>query len=279
MPTIHALLVALTYPLGLSTALLLVAALALVFRRRKSAAALAALAVCWSVVWSVPAVSDWLRQSLEDRHPVVAEAALPKADAIVVLGGGAYEWTLRTSDNPDDLVNSRLAAGARAWRAGLAPTVILSGGRGRPGHTEAQNMAKAMARFGVPASALVLEQRSRDTRDNAAFTAILARERGMKRVLLVTSALHMPRASLLFQRRRGRGRGLRARARIGPIGVGPMAAQPQRTVAQWPGTQGVRGPAGRQLGRSSGAAGQAGLARLNAVTQHPISHHERGHGP
>ena len=199
MPTVHTLLVALTYPLGLSAALLLVALLALVFRHRRSAAVLAVLAVCWSVMWSVPAVSDRLRQSLEDRHPVVAEAALPKADAIVVLGGGAYEWTLRTSVNPDDLVNSRLAAGARAWRAGRAPIIILSGGRGRPGHTEAQNMAKAMARFDIPASALLLEQRSRDTRDNAAFTAALAREHGMKRVLLVTSSLHMPRASLLFQ--------------------------------------------------------------------------------
>lgn len=199
MPTVHSLLVALTYPLGLSAALLLLAGLAFGLRHRRVAASLAALAVCWSVVWSVPAISDWLRQSLEDRHPVVAEAALPKADAIVVLGGGAYEWTLRTSADPDDLVNSRLAAGARAWRAGRAPIVILSGGRGRPGHTEAQNMAKAMARFGIPGSALLLEQRSRNTRDNAAFTAALAREHGMQRVLLVTSSLHMPRASLLFR--------------------------------------------------------------------------------
>lgn len=199
MPTVHTLLVALTYPLGLSAALLLLALLALVFRHRRSAAALAVLAVCWSFVWSVPAVSDRLRQSLEDRHPVVAEDALPRADAIVVLGGGAYERTVREAVNPDDLVNSRLAAGARAWRAGLAPTVILSGGRGPPGHTEARNMAKAMARFGIPASVLLLEERSRDTRDNAAFTAVLAREHGMKRVLLVTSALHMPRASLLFR--------------------------------------------------------------------------------
>ena len=199
MPTVHTLLVALTYPLGLSAALLLVALLAIILRHRRIAAVLAALAVCWSVMWSVPAVSDRLLQSLEDRHPVVAEAALPKADAIVVLGGGAYEWTLRKSVNPDDLANSRLAAGARAWRAGRAPVVILSGGRGRPGHTEAQNMARAMARFGIPPSVLLLEQRSRDTRDNAAFTAALAREHGMKRVLLVTSSLHMPRASLLFR--------------------------------------------------------------------------------
>lgn len=199
MPTLHTLLVSLTYPPGLSVALLLLALVALVFRHPRAAALMAVAAVSWSVVWSIPVVSDWLRQSLEDRHPVVAEAALPKADAIVVLGGGAYEWTIRTSDNPDDLVNSRLAAGARAWRAGRAPVVILSGGRGRPGHTEAQNMAKAMARFGIPASALLLEQHSRDTRDNAAFTAQLVRAHGMQRVLLVTSALHMPRASLLFR--------------------------------------------------------------------------------
>jgi uncharacterized SAM-binding protein YcdF (DUF218 family) len=140
-----------------------------------------------------------LRQSLEGRTPAVdAASQLPKSDAIVVLGGGAYEFLGHTDLGPDDLANSRLATGERAWRAGRAPLIILSGG-GRGVHTEARRMAAVIRRWGIPASALLLEERSHDTRDNAFFTARLAREHHLQRILLVTSALHMPRAVFWFR--------------------------------------------------------------------------------
>ena len=60
-------------------------------------------------------------------------------------------------------------------------------------------MAEAIVTLGVPPSALVLEERSHSTLENAQFTARLARERHIRDVLLVTSAVHMPRASLLFR--------------------------------------------------------------------------------
>ena len=196
---LHLLLLSLTYPPILSACVLLCAGLALVLHRRKLAWGLVAGAVVWSALWSVPEVSDRLRETLERRDPVVAEAAFPKADAIVVLGGGILSgWLDRGKIQPGDLASSRLGAGARAWHDGRAPVIILSGG-GRPGHTEAMHMAEAITHLGVPSSALLLEQRSRNTRDNAVFTARLARERGIRRVLLVTSAVHMPRASLLFR--------------------------------------------------------------------------------
>lgn len=59
-------------------------------------------------------------------------------------------------------------------------------------------MAVLMQDFGVPVSALLLEENSRNTRENASFSARLLKERGIGRVLLVTSALHMPRALKLF---------------------------------------------------------------------------------
>jgi uncharacterized SAM-binding protein YcdF (DUF218 family) len=60
-------------------------------------------------------------------------------------------------------------------------------------------MAEAITLLGVPDSALVLEDQSRSTEENAEFSARIGRQRGIHRILLVTSSLHMPRASLLFR--------------------------------------------------------------------------------
>ncbi|HSR65843.1 MAG TPA: YdcF family protein [Xanthomonadaceae bacterium] len=194
------LVVALTYPPTLTAAVLMCAGLALLLRWRRLAVGLAAGAIAWSALWSVPEASDWLRHTLARQYPPVADAALPRADAIVVLGGGQYRWLRDPELDPYLLERSRLAAGARAWLEGRAPVVILSGGSsGGRGLTEAGRMAEAIGRMGVPRSALLLEERSRDTAGNARFTAQLARQRHVRSILLVTSAVHMPRASLLFR--------------------------------------------------------------------------------
>jgi len=198
---LHAVVVWLTYPLALSACLLLAGLFALGFRRKVVGAVLVAAAIGWSTLWSLPLVSDALRTHLESTTPSVAVHALPHADAIVVLaGGGGYTRMDREGLELDDLHDSsRIGAGARAWFAGSAPVVILSGGVGPPGHREADNMARVITRLGIPRSSLLLEDRSHSTRENAAYTARLARAHAIHRVVLVTSAIHMPRASLLFR--------------------------------------------------------------------------------
>ncbi len=197
--SLQELIVWLTYPLALTVALLAVAALVMVFGCRKTGLVVATVALGWSALWSIPQMSDWLRHTLERRHPLVDEDQLPRADAIVVLGGGeGYRWLDWENVDPEDLRSSRLAAGARAWLAGRAPVIVLTGG-GAEGRTEADRMAAAITLLGVPESALLVENESRDTRDNARFTTRLARQHGIHQVLLVTSAVHMPRAELLFR--------------------------------------------------------------------------------
>ncbi len=202
--------VSLTYPLTLTLVLLAIAAVLGWLKWRRSARALAIIGLGWSVIWSLPVASESLRAQLEDRYPMVRESSeLPRADAIVVLGGGMhYSWMKQAEVDPDDLQSSRLAAGARAWLAGRAPVVILSGG-GQGRITEAKRMANAIERLGVPHSAVVLEERSHDTDDNARFSVALA-PGDPPHILLVTSALHMPRATLLFER---------AGARVVPVPV------------------------------------------------------------
>lgn len=198
MSLLHDVVLWLTFPPALSAVAMGFVVFAVILHRTRLALTLGVMALGWTLIWSLPACSVWLRKSLEQRDPVVAASALPQADAIVVLGGGAYDWLDDDGVRAEQLTNSRVAAGARAWMAGRAPVVILSGG-GRPGHIESRRMAVAITRLGVPSSVLLLEQRSRNTGDNARFTAQLARRHGIRSILLVTSALHMPRASLLFR--------------------------------------------------------------------------------
>ena len=60
-------------------------------------------------------------------------------------------------------------------------------------------MALFMGGLGVDRDVLLLESASRNTTQNAVFTAALLAERGINRILLVTSALHMPRAVARFE--------------------------------------------------------------------------------
>lgn len=242
---LRSLMVSLSYPPVLSAWVLLLALLLVVLGRRRVAAGIAAAAIAWTGLWSLPSCSDWLRDTLIDRSPVVADShSLPRVDAIVVLGGGdRYEWMTRAEVDADELPYSRVAAGARAWQAGRAPLVILSGGRGGR-DTEADGMARAITRLGVPASALLLEQRSRDTRDNALYTAQLAQTRGVHHVLLVTSAVHMPRASLWFRD---------AGIRVTPVAV--PEPSPRTGAARWFPSRGALWRSGRAIKEYAGLLG------------------------
>jgi uncharacterized SAM-binding protein YcdF (DUF218 family) len=194
------LVVSLTHPLTFSLWVAVAAVVVFLLGLRRLGVGVVVLAMAWSGLWSIPVASDWLRSLLERQHAVRDEATLPLSDAIVVLGGGGnYRWARQAYVDPDDLESSRLAAGARAWLAGRAPLIILSGG-GEGTTSEAQVMARAIAKLGIPASALVLEEQSQNTADNARYTAELAERSGIGSVLLVTSSLHMPRAHMQFRR-------------------------------------------------------------------------------
>src|SRR5688572_10595002 len=84
--------VALTFPLALTLLVLLVALVAWRLRWRRVSAVLAVLAIAWSGFWSIPRNAEWLRGSLQERHAFAPVEQVPAADAVVVLGGGGYNW-------------------------------------------------------------------------------------------------------------------------------------------------------------------------------------------
>jgi uncharacterized SAM-binding protein YcdF (DUF218 family) len=193
----------LAYPL--LTALLLAAGAGLLLwrGRRRSGAWLLGIALGWLWLWSTPAFSDWLRATLEQRYPPVSLEQLPSADAIVVLGGVAEAAAppLRPDPNLGAAID-RVWYAARLYRAGKAPWILVSGGNlpwGGGEQPESSVMAELLRELGVPAAAILQESASRTTRENRDRSLPILQAHGARRILLVTSALHLPRALALFQ--------------------------------------------------------------------------------
>ena len=163
-------------------------------------------------VLASPVVSDALLGHLENQARALEQRGSQAQrilsgepySAIVILGGAISPMAPPGRRHPDmNAAADRIWHGARLYKKGLAPKIILSGGRG-PGledrseiQTEAQAMRILLLDLSIPQSALVLEDASRTTRENAAQTRRITQG---ATVALVTSAFHMPRAMKTFER-------------------------------------------------------------------------------
>lgn len=158
------------------------------------------LAVLW--VGAMPVTGQFLLQSLERQYPMQAIGTMATADAIVLLGGGMGGDAPPERLQPDlgDAAD-RVWYAAQLYLAGKAPVVIASGGvigwKGET-QTEASAMRQLLVQMGVPMQAIVDEGESLSTYENAINTRPLLTQLGAKRVLLVTSAAHMPRSLAVF---------------------------------------------------------------------------------
>lgn len=148
---------------------------------------------------ATPLLSNSYMAILEGRYPPFRPESSMRFDTIVVLAGGILpKGSLRPVDELMDASRQRTVCGATYWRAGLAPRILLSGGDAtvrRTGLLESHEMKRWAIELGVPESAILLEDRSRTTYENAIHTRTLL---GDSRVLLVTDAYHMPRAMEFF---------------------------------------------------------------------------------
>jgi uncharacterized SAM-binding protein YcdF (DUF218 family) len=130
--------------------------------------------------------------------PAVPLAAVAPADAAVLLTG----ITLGDKSPHDRVYLSRgadrLTNVLWLYRAGRVRTIIISGGSGAvltTHGTEAGGLRTLLRLAGVPSSAILLDERSRNTHENALFTKeLLAKNPSIKSLVLVTSAFHERRA-------------------------------------------------------------------------------------
>jgi len=129
-------------------------------------------------------------------RPLLLPAEVRPAAVIVVLCGGC-----RFNGRLNEATTARVAHGVRLWEAGLAPRVILSGGRATPHRPSCAPRMRALAvELGLPADRITVEDRSSRTVENAREVARLLGEPAGADALLVTGPLHMRRARRCFER-------------------------------------------------------------------------------
>ncbi len=126
---------------------------------------------------------------------LAASSQIQPADAIVVLGGSVYrDGTLGESSL------RRAVQGIVLYHRGLAPLIIFSGTSYEGSPVEAEVRASLARQLRVPEKAILLEPRAQTTAEEARNIASILRQRGAKRILLVSGSLHLPRAVPRFER-------------------------------------------------------------------------------
>ncbi|MHC4709953.1 MAG: YdcF family protein [Planctomycetota bacterium] len=188
----------------LSAALVIVVVLLLLWMLTRRGAFLVASVVIIALLWllATPWMSRTLQSLLESEASELPAQALPKADAIVVLGGVLSPPVLPESDANLSAAADRLVYAARLYTLGKAPVILVSGGHGGTAgamKAESVHAAALLTEWGVPASAVFTETESINTYENAVYSKLMLDQHGLKRVLLVTSAVHMPRALATFK--------------------------------------------------------------------------------
>lgn len=115
-----------------------------------------------------------------------------RVDAIVVLGTTQYNGV------PSPTLRARLDRAVALFEAGIAPTVIVTGGK-MPGdvYTEAESGEMYLVEAGVPAGAIVLEDQGRDSWQSMNGVAGILAARDIDRVLLVSDGFHLLRLKVM----------------------------------------------------------------------------------
>jgi uncharacterized SAM-binding protein YcdF (DUF218 family)/glycosyltransferase involved in cell wall biosynthesis len=130
----------------------------------------------------------WLAEPLK-----ISEPARP-SDVIVVFAGGVGE-----SGSAGGGVQERISKAVSLYREGVAPRMIISSGFVFA-FREAETMKAIAVANGVPADAIILEERAANTYQNVAYTRDILASNGWQQIALVSSPYHMRRALLTWHK-------------------------------------------------------------------------------
>lgn len=185
-------------PPGIFVLFLLIVGI-LLYRREKLIAKLLFITAFLLYGCTIPLTGKLLIQSLENRYTPPSQI---KGDVILMLGGGA------TLDTPDFDGKGQLSGNGanrlltvlRLYKQTGLPILLSSGQVFSDSGNESEIAKRELLSLGVPKSKIFLENKSKNTEENAEFSKQLLNKNGWHKPVLVTSAFHMERAVLDFKK-------------------------------------------------------------------------------
>jgi uncharacterized SAM-binding protein YcdF (DUF218 family) len=187
------------FPLSICLEILFLGSFFLWFtRRQKTGKIIVSTGVIFLTVISYNAFSNMLLRPLESKYlPITDVSAFSKVKWVVVLSGGhSTDPKLSVTDQLSGTSLVRLIEGIRLHKSLSNSKLLLSGGSAYSSISEASVMAEMATALGIEDNDLVLESKSKDTKDQASFIHNII---GNDKFILVTSASHMARSMALFQ--------------------------------------------------------------------------------
>ena len=189
-------------PLAVIALLLAGGSVLLWTRWRRTGRALAGLGTCALLLVALLPLGDWIARPLEERFPPYRDDGAP-VDGIIVLGGGSDVAVTEARQRLElNAAGDRLTALTALARRYPGAKLLFSGGSGdifRQDLREADRVAAFLQEQGIDPARLTVENRSRNTWENALFSARAISGGAGQRWLLVTSAIHMPRSVGCFR--------------------------------------------------------------------------------
>jgi uncharacterized SAM-binding protein YcdF (DUF218 family) len=153
--------------------------------------------------YAVPdAIRTWLASPF---HRLTRADVPPGRTAVVLLGSGSYQvrdWSENRIAIVDPIAASRLLEAARVFKLLDADYIISSGGLitvNERNRASGLTMAEELERLGVPKNRIVVEAKSKTTRDEAVIIRDMLAARPVDHVVLVTSQFHMRRSVGTFR--------------------------------------------------------------------------------
>ena len=132
--------------------------------------------------------------------PLRMKENIKEAPVIVVLYSG-YGRIIRNGLDKYSL--ARVQKAVQLWKRGLASYILFSGGgadRREGGAAGAEKMGLEAIKLSIPRERIIIEQDSRDTRQNAINSSHILKQKGWDEVILVTNDFHIQRAARLFEK-------------------------------------------------------------------------------
>jgi uncharacterized SAM-binding protein YcdF (DUF218 family) len=149
-------------------------------------------------LFSLAPFSNLLLKNLENGFTVPKNV---QGDVIVVLGGGmrdeAEDLSGKGVPKGDSL--ERLVTAARLEKRLKIPVIVSGGAVFKDSRPEAPVMKRILVELGVPANRIMVEEKSRDTIENAKYSKEICGRQGYKKIILLTSSYHLKRSEKAFR--------------------------------------------------------------------------------